>query len=42
MIRGFPGGTSGKKHACQETGVWSPDREDPLEEGTVTHSSILA
>ena len=38
MIRGFPGGTSGKKHACQET----PDQVDPLEEGMATHSSILA
>ena len=26
----------------QELQVWSLDREDPLEEGTATHSSILA
>ena len=26
----------------QETQVGSPGREDPLEEGTATHSSILA
>ena len=26
----------------QETQVWSLGREDPLEEETVTHSSILA
>ena len=26
----------------QETGVWSLGREDPLEEGLATHSSILA
>ena len=26
----------------QETWVQSPGREDPLKEGTVTHSSILA
>ena len=28
--------------AVSETQVWSLDREDPLEEGMVTHSSILA
>ena len=28
--------------AVQETRVQSLDREDPLEEGMVTHSSILA
>ena len=28
--------------AMQETWVWSLDREDPLEEGMATHSSILA
>ena len=41
----FPGGTSGKEPACQcmrhETLVWSLGWEDPLEEGTATHSSIL-
>ena len=26
----------------QETQVWSPGGEDPLEEGMATHSSILA
>ena len=26
----------------QETQVWSQDQDDPLEEGTATHSSILA
>ena len=26
----------------QETRVWSPGREDPLEEGMATHSSTLA
>ena len=25
-----------------ETGVWSLDQEDPLEEGMATHSSIIA
>ena len=28
--------------AMQETQVWSLGREDPLEEGMATHSSILA
>ena len=28
--------------AMQEVWVWSPGWEDPLEEGMVTHSSILA
>ena len=34
---GFPGGASG-----QEIQVQSLGREDPLEEGIATHSSILA
>ena len=34
---GFPGGLP-----VQETWVQSPGREDPLEEETATHSSILA
>ena len=43
---GFPGGVSGKKSTCQcgrhkETWVQSLGQEDPLEEGTATHSSIL-
>ena len=45
--KGFPGGTSGKEPACQcrrhnETWVLSLSREDPLEEGMATSSSILA
>ena len=40
----FPDGTSGKEPACQcrrhEMWVWSPGREDPLEEGMATHSSV--
>ena len=28
--------------AAQETWVWPPSWEDPLEEGMATHSSILA
>ena len=43
---GFPGGTSGKESTCQctrqEMQVQSLGREDPLEEGMVTHSIILA
>ena len=43
---GFPGGTSGKDPAAnagdmREAGS-IPGREDPLEEGKATHSSILA
>ena len=41
---GFPGGASGKETACQcrrcGLDIWG--WEDPLEEGTATHSSILA
>ena len=38
-----PGGSDGKiPSAVQETWVWSLSWEDSLEEGTVTHSSILA
>ena len=43
---GFPGGANGKEPTCQcrshEMWVWSLGREDPLEEGNATHSSILA
>ena len=39
---GFPGGSDGKESAMQEAQGRSPDREDPLEEGMATHSSILA
>ena len=43
---GFPHGTSGKEPACQcrrhETHVQSLGREDLLEKGMATHSSILA
>ena len=43
---GFPGGARDKEPTCQcrrhkETLVWSLVLEDPLEEGNVTHSSIL-
>ena len=39
----FPGGSVVKSlPAMQETRVQSPGGEDPLEEGTATHSSILA
>ena len=41
---GFPGGASGKEHACQCIRDVSliPGQEDPLEEGTAIHFSILA
>ena len=40
---GFPGGSLVKNlPAKQETRVWSPRLEDPLEKEMVTHSSILA
>ena len=44
---GFPGSTSGKEPArqcrrCKVLRVRSLDREDPLEEGMATLSSILA
>ena len=41
---GFPGGSDGKKSplAIWETWVRSLGREDPLEEGMATHSSIFA
>ena len=40
---GFPGGSVVKTlSAMQETRVPSLSREDPLEEGMATHSSILA
>ena len=44
---GFPGGASGKRthlpiQEMQKMCVWSLGWEDPLEEGTATHSSILA
>ena len=43
---GFPGGASGKKthlpmQKMQETWVWFLGREDPLQEGTATHSNIV-
>ena len=44
--RFLPGGLSGKEPACQcrrHRGAGSiPGREDPLEEGMATYSSILA
>ena len=43
---GFPGGLAVKNPPAmqepQETQVQPPGQEDPLEGGTVTHSSILA
>ena len=46
MRQGLSGGTGGKEPSCQfrrhEIQVRSLAWEDPLEEGTATHSSILA
>ena len=43
---GFPGGSAVKNlpavQELQDTQVWSLGQEDPLEEFTATHSSILA
>ena len=40
---GFPGGSDGKESACnEETQVQFQSRENPLEKGMATHSSILA
>ena len=45
-VLGFPGGASGKEPTCQcrrhETWVRYLGRGDPLEDGTATHSTILA
>ena len=39
---GFPGGSDSKESACNSGDLGSiPGWEDPLEEGMVTHSSIL-
>ena len=39
----FSGGSNGKESACTVGNLGSiPSWEDPLEEGTATHSSILA
>ena len=45
MTEGFPRASVAKNqpaNAMQEVGVRSLGREDPLEEGMATHSSILA
>ena len=43
IISGFPGGSAVKNPpAMQELQVQSLGRDDPLEEGMATHSSILA
>ena len=43
---GLPAGANGKEPVCQGRAVrdlgWSLSREDPLEEGMVTHPSLLA
>ena len=46
LLGGFPGGASSEERVCQsrrrKTQVQSLGWEDALEEGLVTHSSILA
>ena len=39
---GFPGVSDSSLSAMQETQIQSLGREDPLEKGMATHSSILA
>ena len=40
---GFSGGSDGKESVImQETQLQSLDREDPLEKGMATHSTVLA
>ena len=41
-VLGFPGGSDSSLSAVQETSVSSLGREDPLEKGMATHSSILS
>ena len=42
LIKDFLGGSEGKESACNvRDGIQSLGREDPLEEGMATHSSIL-
>ena len=38
-MQGFPGGSHGKEYTCNAGDL---GKEDPLEEGMATHSSILA
>ena len=39
----FPDGSDGKESACNAgDGVQSLDREEPLEKGMATHSTVLA
>ena len=43
LCAGFPGGSDGiESPAMWETWVRSLSREDPLEKGKATHSSVLA
>ena len=43
QLQGVPGGSVVRNPpTMQETPVWSLGREDPLEKGMATHSSILA
>ena len=42
LERGLPGGADGKESACNAGDPGSISREDPLEKGMATRSSILA
>ena len=43
LVWGFPSGSDGKESACNAGDLGSTlGREDPLEKGMATHSSILA
>ena len=42
VYMGFPHSSVGKESVMQETPVQLLGREDPLEKGNTTHSSILA
>ena len=42
MSLGFPGGSVVKNHLPMQGTQRSLGREDPLEEGMATHSSVLA
>ena len=41
LIISFPGGACGKESTCQRRCKRCLSREDPLDEGMATHSSIL-
>ena len=43
QLPGFPGGSHGKKSTCNAGDqIWYLGREDPMQKGMATHSTILA